>query len=77
MSTPAFFSLGGMIFPSSSGEAWRALHPRTDADLERLLGSEAEARTTFSLEELDDPYFSLLQPKPPEVGLGMAGDGDG
>lgn len=51
----------------ASWQAWRALHPRTDADLERLLGSEAEARTTFSLEELDDPYFSLLQPKPPEV----------
>ena len=53
-------------------QAWRALHPRTDADLERLWPEGSMAAVT--LEDLEDPYFSLTQPKQAEPQVGSRVD---
>ena len=43
----------------ASWQAWRAQHPRTDADLDRFCGQGETISIT--VEELEDPYFSLTQ----------------
>ncbi|CAK9100919.1 Putative ankyrin repeat protein RBE_0220 [Durusdinium trenchii] len=49
----------------ASWQAWRMLHPRTDAALEKNgLGKDEDDRAAkpFKVEDLEDPFFALSQP---------------